>query len=64
VIDWVVDQWLGVAGIVAAWFIDPSQPQFRVAQGVVGIALIAIIVVFVGLLWPDQWRRSGGMRRQ
>ena len=60
-IDWVVDQWLGVAGLVAAWFIDPGKPQFGVAQGTVGIVLIVIIVVLVGLLWPDQWRRS---RRQ
>ena len=58
-IDWVVDRWLGVAGWVAAWFIEPGKPQFGVARGAAGIVLIVIIVVLVGLLWPDQWRRSG-----
>jgi len=62
VIDWVIDQWLGVAGLVATWFIDPGKPQFEVVRGLVGIALIVIIVVLVGLLWPDQWRRSGRHR--
>jgi hypothetical protein len=57
-IDWVVDQWLGVAGLVAAWFTDPGKPQFRVVQGAVGIVLIVIIVVLVGVLWPGQRRRS------
>jgi hypothetical protein len=58
VIDWVVEQWLGFAGLVAAWFIDPGKPQFRVVQGAVGIVLIVIIVVLVGVLWPGQRRRG------
>jgi hypothetical protein len=58
VIDWVVDQWLGVAGLVAAWLIEPGKPQFRVVQGAFGIVLFVIIVVLIGLLWPGQRRRS------
>jgi hypothetical protein len=52
VIDWVIERWLWVAGLVTAWFVDPGQPQFEVARGIVGIALFAIIVISVGLLWP------------
>ena len=59
-IDWIMDQWLKVAGWVAGWFVDPGRPQFEVARGTVGIVLVAIIVIVVGLVWPTQRRRSGG----
>ena len=59
-IDWIIEQWLKVAGLVAGWFVDPDLPQFEVARGVVGIVLVAIIVIVVGLVWPAQWRRGGG----
>jgi len=55
-IGWIVRLILVVAGSVTGFFVAKDAPNFGVIQGVVGIALIAL-VVFVLAYWPARWTR-------
>jgi hypothetical protein len=60
---WIVRLILVVAGTVTGFFVAKDAPNFGVIQGVVGIALIAL-VVFVLAYWPARWTRLiDGLRK-
>jgi membrane protein DedA with SNARE-associated domain len=46
---------LALAAIATGVFVAEDAPNFGVIQGMVGIAMIAVVVIVVAL-WPKRWR--------
>jgi hypothetical protein len=55
---WIVRVLLAAGAVVTQWFVAPTDPNFGVTQGIVSIALFAV-VVFILAFWPWWPRRRG-----
>ncbi|KFC63902.1 hypothetical protein FG93_05412 [Bosea sp. LC85] len=57
--NWIIQALLALAGIIAAWFVAPSAPNFDFVQMVVALLLLTVFVALAAF-WPTLaiWRRS------
>jgi hypothetical protein len=54
VVSWIVRGLLVISGTVTEWFVSKDATNFTVIQGMVSLAVIAVIV-FVVAYWPARW---------
>jgi hypothetical protein len=54
---WIVRGLLAAAATVTQWFVAPTAPNFDIVQGLISLAVFAV-VVFVLALWPWPRRRD------
>jgi hypothetical protein len=54
VVSWIVRGLLVISGSVTEWFVSKDAANFTVIQGMVSLAVIAVIV-FVVAYWPARW---------
>lgn len=53
--DFIVRVLLGLGAGVTGWFVDANSPNFGVVQGMLSIAVLAVIV-FAVAFWPKRWK--------